>query len=526
MKVLIADDEVNICKLIKNLINWEELGLELVGFAENGEDSIEKINTLRPDIVITDIRMPGKNGLEIIKDCVERGLNINFIIISGHAEFDYAKQALKYGVNDFLLKPISRSELTDALARIRLSNKEKKYETGESLLRDTLPLSLYHRDFAGDSSIDSLNAALFFRFKPGFFMPAVIKLSAKPARDGHVKNIMDQLKIILERELSQLCYDMCVCAKSQSLLCVFNFPEERVNDFHIAMQYTFGILLNSTASFNYSLVMGTGAEVKGLKRLQASFLQAVCACESRLCLGGNRIISGAEMDTRLIDLSKITIAETNRQLKSAIETLDTDSFGQTLRAEFRRQMPDTKRFPYAAYPYIRKFAQSLIRDITGAHGSVLGNEDELLGVITSELADCQCLEDAERMIAARFIKLLDSMKEVSPDRKVIGIIKAYVEQNFSRHIRLEDAAQSVYLSAAYLGILFKKETGENFSDYLVRVRIEKAKEMLKDIRFNINEVAENVGYKDTRYFSRLFKSSVGVNPPQYRQMLPRGASHV
>jgi len=89
-------------------------------------------------------------------------------------------------------------------------------------------------------------------------------------------------------------------------------------------------------------------------------------------------------------------------------------------------------------------------------------------------------------------------------------------------LRLEDAADKVFLSPAYLGILFKQETGQNFSDYLIAVRIEKAKEMLKDIRYNINEIAKNVGYKDTRYFSKLFKNIEGINPSKYRQIFTRG----
>jgi two-component system response regulator YesN len=530
MRVLIADDEANICKLIKNLIDWNALGLEPVGFAENGDDCVQTIDALKPDIVITDIRMPGKSGLDIIRGCYERQLGVRFIIISGHAEFDYAKQALKYGVSDFLLKPINRLELTEALNRITLltRGKENPPDTEgparrrDMLLRETLPLSLYHRDFMAGGGIAGLNEALSFKFKDGIFLPAIIKLSAKPIRDSHMKNIWDQIKSVTERELGSICHDMCVCRKGNALLCVFNFPESRKNDFHITLRYAFDKLLDLTSPYTYYLVMGTGAEVRDLKHLQSSFLQAVCAGDSRLSRGSNQIINGSDMDTRLMSVSNITVEEPNRALTPIIETLNREHLRDKLLEQFRQQMPDMNLYPYSAYAYIRKFTESLVRDITAAHIALTESGRETVSAVMSDLSGCQSVGEAEDMIAFRFSELFGKAGDISPDRKAIGAAKEYIDKYFNRHIRLEDVAQNVYLSPAYFGILFKRETGENFSDYLVKVRIEKAKEMLRDIRYNINEIAENVGYKDTRYFSRLFKSIVGVNPTQYRQMLPAG----
>ena len=535
MRVLIADDELNICKLIKNIIDWDTLGLELIGFAYNGCESYDMIIKSKPDIVITDIRMPGKSGLDIIRECLEQGLDIQFIIVSGHAEFDYARQAVKYGVNDFLLKPVSREELNEALERVitRLSDADAEsrtvaetLENSRIVLRNSLLLSLYHHDFnAAIHSIESLNNEFCFHFEAGILMPVVCKLYVKGKQAGHAKNMLSQMKSIIEKELHGISTDLCVCEKGLSLLCLFNFQEYKINEFLIALQYTLNLMLNLIRPYNlYEVVMGTGTATQAIKRLQVSFSQAVCACNSRLCLGGNQIICGVNMDTRLLNSSLIPIDEPNRSLKPIIEMLDTESFPEMLRKEFRRQMPDTALYPYSVNPYIRKFVSSVLRDIIDIHkikDSQLFNEQAIL----DNILQCQSLDLAEEELINSLSKLLEELQAISPDRKTVKIVKNYVEKNFDQRIRLEDAAEKVYLSAAYLGILFKRETGQNFSDYLISVRIEKAKEMLKDIRFNINEISDKVGYKDNRYFSKLFKSIEGVNPTQYRQMFARGEIH-
>ena len=118
MKVLIADDEVKVCKLLVNLVDWASLGLEIVGIANDGHTACSMIETLKPDIVITDIRMPGFNGIELIDYIKKRFSQIHFIIISGYRQFEYASQAIKYGVEDYLLKPLKKTEIERVLKKI------------------------------------------------------------------------------------------------------------------------------------------------------------------------------------------------------------------------------------------------------------------------------------------------------------------------------------------------------------------------------------------------------------------------
>ncbi len=133
IKVIIADDEPRICKLIEKLINWEELEMEVIKVASNGVEALEYIKEFNPDIVITDIRMPGYDGLEIIERTRKFNLDTEFIIISGYSEFEYAKKAINYKVNGYLLKPINKEELENALIEVKDNIlKKKTYENLES----------------------------------------------------------------------------------------------------------------------------------------------------------------------------------------------------------------------------------------------------------------------------------------------------------------------------------------------------------------------------------------------------------
>ena len=119
MKVIIADDEVKVCQLIEHLVDWESLGMEVVSVAHNGIEAVEAVGKYHPDIVITDIRMPGCNGLDLIKETKELLPQVEFIIISGYRHFEYAQTAIRFGVRDYLLKPIKKDELNATLKRMR-----------------------------------------------------------------------------------------------------------------------------------------------------------------------------------------------------------------------------------------------------------------------------------------------------------------------------------------------------------------------------------------------------------------------
>ena len=198
LKVLIADDEEKICQLIEKLINWESLGLKVAAVASNGVDAVKKIMEYRPDIVITDIRMPGIDGMELIERTKKICPDTEIIIISGYRHFEYAQTAIRYGVRNYLLKPIRKDELRETLEKIvdicRERNEQLDFEErvrlalkndAERLRTGFISQLIYgSSERKGDSSIEAVNAQFHFRFREGIFQILGIRFD----RIGHDDN--------------------------------------------------------------------------------------------------------------------------------------------------------------------------------------------------------------------------------------------------------------------------------------------------------------------------------------------------
>lgn len=526
LKLLIADDEHYICKLIKRLIAWNELGLECVATATNGNDCYELIQRYQPDIVITDIHMPGLSGLDIIKNCADDNIECRFIIVSGYAEFEYAQTALKYGVNDYLIKPINKTELNDALENVikALGKNNIPDNQNKSMVniaaRNTLLLSLLHNDFNTGMAIETINREYGFRFEKGYFLPVIVRIDSPAMSMTQNKNNLASYKKRLESEITEFCYCLHFTDYGTSFICLLNYAEKDHQNVSMSLQYNFNLMTNQILAYDrYHLTMGWGEPVKDASLLQKSFNKAVCAVESRIVLGHDKIILGTDMDTSLLDNMRISIQEPNRRLALPLENLDLETILMIANEEYQRQMPEITRYPYCLGNYSKKFVSALLRDIHTAHN--LNITAELEDGVHIKIDKSLSAEEILKHILSTLETLIKQLQSSHPDIKSIKIIKQYIDLNYDKKLKLEDLAELVYLSPAYLGIMFKRETGQNLSDYIADIRIDKSQELLKDITYNINEVSEIVGYKDTRYFSKLFKKTVGVTPTQYRKLFMR-----
>ena len=193
LRVLIADDESKVCQLIEKLVDWDALGMEVVAVAENGIEALGKIKEFHPDIVITDIRMPGYDGLDLIRLGKEEAPKAEFVIISGYRHFEYAQMAIRYGVNAYLLKPIRKDELTETLKRLsahfkeqteQLSLEEKRQRairSDEKNLRQAFLQDLVGRRNKEvlTQPLDRINREFHYHFEPGEFSIAILKLDGR-----------------------------------------------------------------------------------------------------------------------------------------------------------------------------------------------------------------------------------------------------------------------------------------------------------------------------------------------------------
>lgn len=198
IKLLIADDEQHIIQLVRKLTDFERFDLELVGEATDGLTALHMVETLKPDILITDIKMPCLDGLELIEKIREKGLPISIIVISGHKQFDYAYSAIKYRVDDFIIKPINREDLNGALGRICTSIRNAALAASDGPRPETAiwnSRSQFIEDAVSRvvkaASIEQLNQDYTYRFGPGYFTGICIKLDL-PELDGDFSAVMQK----------------------------------------------------------------------------------------------------------------------------------------------------------------------------------------------------------------------------------------------------------------------------------------------------------------------------------------------
>lgn len=410
LKVVIADDEIRICQLIQALVNWEEMGMEIAGTANNGINACEVIEKVCPDILITDIRMPGCSGLELIEKIKKTKPELEIIIISGYAHFEYAQQAIRYGVGYYLLKPINKVELMGILEKL-------KNKIGERI----------------DSEQNRQELLRQAQLQKSIFEPVSFSMSVGMPVTGTRKlgeSVQEALKLIPER-----------------------------------MVKGSGRLLEN---------LGEPSSLKEENLLEKYLREITIAVE---------VMSVEQADAAVIYLQNETRKIKNIHGYELLELIGAvaDLFAACV------QMQERSR-------NLELFKKQC-RECTGT--------EKLFG----------CLLDFQR----RFIMEMAQKHEndtVRPVRKA----KEYIQSHYSEPLTLEGISEMVGLSTAYFSALFKKTEGEGFAKYLINVRIEQAKVLLRETNLPVTEICRRVGYNDLRHFTHTFERATEVKPSVYRKL--------
>ena len=530
LKVLIADDEFRIGILIKTLIKWDELNLECIDTVSNGEDAFKVICEKKPDIVITDIQMPRMNGLELIAAVSEKQLNTRFVIISGYKDFDYAHKAIQYGVKSYLLKPIDENELNNTLQKVSkelsLENEqkekdeiyEKEINTSKQIIKTgILKNILEKRNYSSQDIEDVYNISL----NAPVFRIIDIKLDYWEYKNIDKKQdsiTVDRVISIVEKIFKdKISEDLIYADDLLHIYCLLNYSEEKTDSIKDLINNVLVEIEKYLLGFEmYQVTIGIGPEIYNLKYIYQSVDSAGKAVNSRIKRGTGRLIysdqitfkEGVTVSDRLGDLETDFIDN--------IKSYSSEEFRKSIDSIFEKiALEDRVDFSYYfdAAEYLISLFFEQIED---------KNEDvikirEYLFKISHH---CNTVNNLKKFLKDQLSDYLEraykrlEMKSTKPVREA----KMYIDVNYSGKITLESISDIVGLNPIYFSVLFKKETGMNFSSYLVNIRTEKAKEKLINSNDTIEAVAESVGYRDVRYFSRLFTKNVGIKPAVFRKL--------
>ncbi|MEG1515894.1 MAG: response regulator [Clostridia bacterium] len=525
--VVIADDEQLICTLLKQIIYWDALNLQLVGVAHNGKELLQTILDQSPDIVITDICMPEMDGIDLIRSVRQRGIPCHFIIVSGYRLFEYAHNALKYNVEDYLLKPIDNVALNERLRELSVEILQRQ---GAERANAASEHEGYRRFFLNrvvdeldgkDISLEEIEREYGVAFVDGYFQVISVVLDAvvlqKELADD-AGSLEKKLSVAFERMLKKYCVEVLTCVEGNRIEIGLNFREDQMDNIRQAIDAYSEYAKEHISLFDgVKVTIGIGNAVRKVSELKKTKDQAASAVCARIVLGLDRVIRYDNLACKGASLSKVDRARLMERIKRDYEIWDATDFSDATQALFalirENFCVDEARSLYME-------VVELFFETCGSTITAYSNEDYLRKQIHCGMLCASTISIMEHAITDPILGAMENLmdKVHKQEAKPIRQAMRYLEENFSKTIRLEDMAEMANLSSTYFSNLFKKETGENLTDYLVGIRMQKAKELLSRSGLNIAEIADHVGYADSRYFSKLFMKVVGIKPTEYRKI--------
>ena len=530
-KLLIADDETLEREAIKYILK-EGFG-EVFGFYEatNGRETIEQVNTVKPDIVFLDIKMPGINGLEAARQLRNTFPELRIVIVSAYQYFNYAQEALALGVDDFIAKPASAEKIINVIKKVVLAietdhaKKRKAEETDEKLKQVTQCLQEELLQLIALGEIEEQSIVEYFHIfnahYPSFIFAIIAISNYASANDGpeiekslQKKKAMAKIKVIVQ----SLGYDLLIGSVGQEihLLLLLNEELDEYQSRIFGIQFFSKVKEQVLKEENLTLNIGIGNVCHGIAEIYQSHLQAKGSLRYDQTPGA--LVSFGDINTGYERKTYPVIKE--KLLYERI--VQGDVLGSTALLDELLDwiiinvpgLDDLKRKAFELLlVIIRETAIStnlleidLDTDDLRSEIFNLENNREIIGFVKKFV-----LTKMEEMSAAK----------ISRAGLLLTMAVEYLENHYNKQeLSLEEVALKVKLSPFYLSKLFKKETGENFIDYLTGLRIRKSKEFLANPLSSVKEVCYQVGYKDPNYFARVFKKISGVTPTEYKVNKP------
>ena len=525
LRVLIADDEERICQLILALGEWQRLGLEVVGTAQNGPDALAMLRSLQPDILITDIRMPGFDGLKVIEEARREMIQLEVIVISGYAQFDYAQTAIRFGVGEYLLKPINRDALNHTLEKManRLRQQLKKETDIETLLeshaddRTQLRKRLVADLLAGRlevQSADALKRTYHFDAGAAGYQLLLLKIDFDPDHfsDASLHIVQDKVLNLIAPLLHATCADAVCDFADASLTCFMNYAPERQEALRQQLRAALNQLVAEKALFGkLEFSMALGVMVSSPAMLAATLVGTQNLLSERLTEGTGRLLEGEAGRSGVTDMD--FPARYSTAASQAIDVMSQEE------ADAAAAILEEA----TAVPGVRGWELLLLVRAAGVmFVTRLGAEDgdtviRQFHVRCAQCADVpalfQCLRQLQRDQLAQASQRLKD-RDAQPIRNA----KLYIRKHFAEPITLEEVSAAIGFSVNYFSTLFKKETGEGFAKYLTHVRMDEARALLRDTNQPVAEICKSIGYGDLKHFTRTFKAEVGLTPGEYRKL--------
>ena len=524
LKVIIADDERLICDMLSHLIDTEELQLDIVGISYDGDDLLNKIIDIGPDIVITDISMPKIDGIEIIRRAAQMEIKCKFIIISGYRQFEYAYNALKYDVVDYLLKPVDQDELNAALSKIawQIRHNSDEVSSGMGQPAKNYFISEGIKQFlVNPTSLKEINATYNTKFEKGYFQVLIMRMDYTKKLEEIPKNansLHNKVKNIIKQSLKKYCHELIVTNDWDDFVAVLNYSEENKELVHNSFSELFIHSKNIIELFGgLTATLCVGRIYMDICDLEKSKMDATIAAWTRMSLGIGKVIYFDERYNKKSISLNATILDMENRISTAFETLNKKEYLKCINEIF--SLPNEILCRYEIRSFVKSIPDMFF-DFYKDKISAFENYESIRKEVRYKIRMVTTFYDLKQTLVVQLSELIDQIKSYlnSLNTKPIRQAIDFVKKNYKQPISLEDVASDIGLSAVYFSSIFKKEMNQNFTDYLREYRLNIAKNLLANSNMSIKEIAKSLSFDDARYFSKLFKKTVGIRPTEYRRI--------
>jgi len=533
MRVVIIEDESIIRKGIINKINWESLGAVLIGEAANGAEGLEVLERTPADLVLVDIRMPIMDGPTFISMASASYPHLQFIVISGFNDFEYARQAIRYGVKEYLLKPVDAEELNSQLQKLITIKKQ----------HDQQQAYIYRLQRHYDHEQEELRALHLTRL-----LMEVGETTAVEA--SHViQELMNEpptALIVFEVELRSLPFrSFRVGDESLIWYCIRNIVEE-----YMANEQIVGVTFRHAAhASHFVVIQQRGGDhwvkeaIEALEHtlqvkataaigllavhhgeLSRAYDEVAERIKDKLLYGSGRVFrcSASPLPRALLTVEQERMLGTcllhgrKDELRRELERVIFGWFDMS-GATFRLVMKGCEELEQI----YRYYASEVERPQNMAYWAVSSYEDDglkELGLHPDSREVSTRMELLEELYA-RGCKVMEirAHRGHKTGKSIVAEVKEYIDQHYYVDISLNWVAEHYYIHAKYFARLFKEKVGEGFTEYIMRTRLERACELLENGTYTVREIAGLIGYEDPSYFSIVFRKHTGFTPTQYRE---------
>ena len=505
MKVLIVEDEVRIREGLGKLLSRPDSAFQVIMEAGNGSDGLQAVFELDPDIVITDIRMPDMDGLEMLSRMVQAGIHTKAIVLSAYSEFEYARTAMKLGVTEYLLKPIAYNELMQALENVSFQIEKERMEQPEQI---------------------GTPEQILFSILSG-------KLVLDEQTEDYLTN---RYHIDCHERISLLCAYHGESMSTEDMRRYFRhiFSAYKGLDFYILdliYRNTITVVLKGYSNLQdlerwvqqqilrqspHRIAAGW-IEVDSLHELGAGFSLLYPYLDWNISMNHQILICYPQI--RKVQTASCSYPmDLETQMKAAI-CADDQQKEQDLMKAFHASFCDGRIYaPKEIKESYVRFLWNIItiaKEVGKVRASQIDQQDLLSRIMNAKLRDE--LLDASALVLEGLLSSQGMKEDADATHLTVKRMKSMIHEFYQTGIMLDEISRKLDMTPEYLGTLFHRETGITFSTYVKNYRIAKAKELLVGTNLKLYEIAEKVGYSDSKYFSRIFKEITGQLPTEYRR---------